>query len=167
MVGSAAATALAKLACMQNKNVILLEAAPEKEIVLGSEYSNRVSALSPSSVGLLSNLGAWSIMSDARVSPVRKMRVWDGCSNAGIDFGDDDNQEPLSYLVENDITVKALTDVMKHCDNLEVKYGARVKNYHLPVKEDNENRAKEQVMVELEDGETIETSLLVGADGFK
>lgn len=167
MVGSAAATALAKLACMQNKKVILLEAAPEKKIVLGTEYSNRVSALSPSSVGLLANLGAWSIMSDARVSPVRKMRVWDGCSNAGIVFGDDDNQEPLSYLVENDITVKALTGVMNNCDNLEVKYGARVKNYHLPVKEDNENRAKEQVVVELEDGETIKTSLLVGADGFK
>ena len=38
-----------------------------------------------------------------------KMRVWDGCSRAGIVFGD---EEPLSHLVENDVTVGALTDVL-------------------------------------------------------
>jgi len=169
MVGSAAAAALAKLECMQNRKIILLEAAPEKKIELTNEYSNRVSALSPSSVGLLSNIGAWKIMVDARVSPVMKMRVWDGCSKAGIVFGDKDgtNQEPISYLVENDITVNALTEVMNECENLEVRYGAKVKKYHLPVKEDNENRPKDGVLVELEDGDNVETSLLVGADGFR
>jgi len=169
MVGSAAAAALAKLECMQNRKVILLEAAPEKKILLTEAYSNRVSALSPSSVGLLSNIGAWKIMLDARVSPVRKMHVWDGCSKAGIVFGDEDssNQEPINHLVENDITVKALTEVLDECENLEVKYGARVKKYHLPVKEDTENRPKDGVLVELEDGDNINTSLLVGADGFR
>ena len=154
---------------MQNRKVILLEAAPEKKILLTEDYSNRVSALSPSSVGLLSNIGAWKIMLDARVSPVRKMHVWDGCSKAGIVFGDEDssNQEPINYLVENDITVKALTEVLDECENLEVKYGARVKKYHLPVKEDTENRPKDGVLVELEDGDNINTSLLVGADGFR
>jgi len=168
MVGTAAATALAKLACMQNRKIILLEAAPEKEIVLTKEYSNRVSALSPSSVALLSNLGAWNIMSNERVSPVMKMHVWDGCSKAGIVFGDDHQSgEPLSYLVENDITVKALTEVMKGCDNLVVKYGTKVKKYHLPVKEETESNPKDRVVVELANGEVIETSLLVGADGFR
>jgi len=168
MVGSAAAAAIAKLACMQNRKIILLEAAPEKKIVLTPEYSNRVSALSPSSVGLLSKLGAWDIMQKSRVSPVMKMRVWDGCSKAGIVFGEDgDNQEPLSHLVENDVTVGALTDVLSGCDNLEVRYGAKVKKYHLPNKEESESRPKDEVMVELEGGEMIETSLLVGADGFR
>ena len=108
-------------------------------------------------------------MLDARVSPVRKMHVWDGCSKAGIVFGDEDssNQEPINYLVENDITVKALTEVLDECENLEVKYGARVKKYRLPVKEDTENRPKDGVLVELEDGDNINTSLLVGADGFR
>lgn len=170
MVGSATAAALAKLECMQNRKIILLEAAPEKKIVLTPEYSNRVSALSTTSVELLTNIGAWDRMLDARVSPVMKMRVWDGCSKAGIVFGEDDNSgevEPISYLVENDVTVKALTEVISECDNLEVKYGARVKKYNLPVKEATESRPKEEVVVELEDGERIETSLLVGADGFR
>ena len=155
---------------MQNRKIILLEAAPEKKIVLTPEFSNRVSALSTTSVELLTNIGAWDRMLDARVSPVMKMRVWDGCSKAGILFGEDDNSgevEPLSYLVENDVTVSALTEVIRECDNLEVKYGARVKKYNLPVKESTESRPKEDVVVELEDGERIETSLLVGADGFR
>eukprot|EP00092_Neocalanus_flemingeri_P009625 GFUD01010361.1.p1 GENE.GFUD01010361.1~~GFUD01010361.1.p1 ORF type:complete len:458 (-),score=146.79 GFUD01010361.1:19-1392(-) len=168
MVGSAAAVALSKLACMQNRKIVLLEAGPEKKIVLTPEYSNRVSALSPTSVGLLSKLGAWDIIQAARIGPVMKMRVWDGCSRAGILFDSDgDSQKPLSYLVENDLTVKALTDVLGDCGNLEVRYGARVKGYQLPSKEETENRPKEEVVVELEGGEKIETSLLVGADGFR
>ena len=51
-------------------------------------------------------------MQKSRVSPVMKVRVWEGRSKAGIVFGEDgDNQEPLSHLVENDLTVVALTDV--------------------------------------------------------
>jgi len=152
---------------MQNRKIILLEAAPEKQIVLTSEYSNRVSALSPSSVGLLSKLGVWDTILAGRVAPVCSMRVWDGCSKAGIVFGDNKGQEPLSYLVENDLTVKALTDVLSSCDNLEVRYGAKVKEYHLPIKEETESRPKEEVVVELEGGERITAPLLVGADGFR
>merc|ERR1719154_932569 len=152
---------------MQNRKIILLEAAPEKQIVLTSDYSNRVSALSPSSMGLLSKLGAWDTILAARVAPVNSMRVWDGCSKAGIVFGDDESLEPLSYLVENDLTVKALTEVLGGCENLEVRYGARVKEYHLPSMEESECRPKEEVVVDLEGGEKIRAPLLVGADGFR
>ena len=43
---------------MKNKRIVLLEAAPDKEITIGKEYSNRVSALAPSSVSLL-RPGVW------------------------------------------------------------------------------------------------------------
>ena len=42
---------------MKNKSIILLEAAMDKQIKISSEYSNRVSALAPSSVKLLAELG--------------------------------------------------------------------------------------------------------------
>ena len=45
--------------CMKNKRIVLLEAAPDKEITIGTDYSNRVSALAPSSVSLLTRLGVW------------------------------------------------------------------------------------------------------------
>ena len=34
---------------------------------------------------------------------------------------------PLSHIVENDVTVSALTEVIRHCSNVEVKYNTKVK----------------------------------------
>ena len=98
---------------------MLLEAAPEKKLVLDSDsqYSNRVSALAPSSVRLLSQLGAWQIINQSRLGLVNRMKVWDSCSRAGIVFSSEDNlhtrDQPLNYIVENDLAVSALTEVMK------------------------------------------------------
>lgn len=57
MIGTAAATALAKLAGLQQHKIILLESAPRKEIQLSDDYSNRVSALSPATKHLLDSSG--------------------------------------------------------------------------------------------------------------
>ena len=98
---------------------MLLEGAPEKDTAptCQSPYSNRVSALSPSSVGLLSKLGAWQTISQSRLGRVTRMKVWDSCSRAGIVFSSEDNlhtrDQPLNYIVENDLTVSALTEVTK------------------------------------------------------
>ena len=97
--------------------MILLEAAAEKQPVLGDQYSNRVAALSPSSVRLLSQLGAWQSISQSRHGQVTKMRVWDSSSRAAIVFNSSDElytkDQPLNYIVENDLTVSALMDVIK------------------------------------------------------
>merc|ERR1719436_619835 len=173
MVGSAAAGALAQLGCMRRRKVLLLEAGPEKKTVLESEsqYSNRVSALAPSSVSLLSQLGAWQTISQSRLGRVTRMMVWDSCSRAGIVFSSEDNlhtrDQPLNYIVENDLTVSALTEVTKACANLIIKYGAKVKRYKIPPLGNTDIVPKENVEVELEDGSIVETKLLVGADGFR
>ena len=39
---------------------------------------------------------------------------------------------PLSYIVENDVTVSALTEVIRHCSNVEVKYNTKVKRWVHP-----------------------------------
>ena len=93
---------------------------------------------------------------------------------------------PLSYIVENDVTVSALTEVIRHCSNVEVKYNTKVKRwvqlvmslniilikishsrYTIPPLGDEDIVPEENVRVELEDGGVIETPLLVGADGFR
>jgi len=166
MVGSATAAAVAKLDCMQSRKVILLEASPRIQYEQPPLYSNRVAALAPSSVKLLSDIGAWDTMQENRVSPVLQMRVWDSCSKSYIIFSNEvDCSSPLSYIVENDLTVKALSDVLDDCKNLEVKYEAKVQAYKLPSKDD-ENVSKRNAAIYLKSGETLETSLLVGADGF-
>merc|ERR1719195_1911492 len=186
MVGSAAAAAIGKLGCMSNKRIVLLEAAPEPRPRPADpgpvrEYSNRVAALAPSSVRLLSDLGAWQLMTRTPaaggVAPGpagggRTMRGGGGCSGAGIHFSCDEDSynvtgAPLSYIVENDVTVTALTEVIRHCSNVEVKYNTKVKRYTIPPLGDEDIVPEENVRVELEDGGVIETPLLVGADGFR
>ena len=92
--------------------------------------------------------------------------MWDGCSQASITFASPEDEGPLNYIVANDITQAALDGAMAQCDNLRVLYGSRVAEYHLP-QEEAQLLAREPVRVVLQGGDTIETSLLVGADGFK
>ena len=99
------------------------------------------------------------------------MRVWDGCSKAGITFSSEDNaydmDRPLNYIVENDVTVKAINEVIRSQDNVSVRYSTKVKKYNLPTLGENDVVPEKNVLVELEDGSNIETPLLVGADGFR
>ena len=99
------------------------------------------------------------------------MRVWDGCSKAGITFSSEDNayymDRPLNYIVENDVTVKAINEVIRSQANISVRYSTRVKKYNLPTPGENDVVPEKNVIVELEDGSNIQTPLLVGADGIR
>lgn len=98
------------------------------------------------------------------------MQIWESCSDASIDFDEGDGghvDDPLAYLVENDLTIKSLTEVMESCPNIEVRYGAKVKSYNIPKLDDLKQASTDAVTIELEGGDTIDTSLLVGADGFQ
>ena len=67
--------------------------------------------------------------------------------------------------MENDITQKALNSVMETFDNLTVLYGAKVADYIIPGSTDQQNLPEDGVLIRLENGDTIETQLLIGADG--
>ena len=70
------------------------------------------------------------------------MRVWDGCSKAGITFSSEDNaydmDSPLNFIVENDVTVKAINEVIRSQDNVSVRYSTKVKKYNLPTLGEND-----------------------------
>ena len=38
-------------------------------------------------------------------------QVWESCSDAAISFGGGEQEGPLAHIVENDLTVSALTEV--------------------------------------------------------
>jgi len=165
MVGTAAAATIAKLAGMQNKKIILLESSPPKKYTLPQVPSNRVAALSPATVSLLDRLGAWQIIKKLRAQPIKRMKVWESCSNAAISFGGGEQDEPLAHIVENDLTVNALTEVTQSCFNVDVRYGAKVKSYSIPDLQHSQQVPTSPVKIELENGDEIECELLVGADG--
>ncbi|KPP68286.1 hypothetical protein Z043_113045 [Scleropages formosus] len=165
MVGTAMACSLGMDPNLEGKKILLLEAGNKKVMDKAPEaYSTRVSSISPGSANLLSGIGAWDHIVNMRYKPYQRMQVWDACSDALITF-DKENLEEMSYVVENDVVVAALT---KQLDSLsgqvEVQYRTKVVKYTWP----RSYQAADSipwVQVTLANGETLQTRLLIGADG--
>ncbi|XP_074547985.1 ubiquinone biosynthesis monooxygenase COQ6, mitochondrial [Halichoeres trimaculatus] len=166
MVGSAMACSLGMDPNLEGKKILLLEAGNKKVMdKVPDTYSTRVSSISPGSATLLSGIGVWENITKMRCKPYKKMQVWDACSDALITFDKENLEEEMAYIVENDVVVAALTKQLDSLsDNVQVKYRSRVVKYTWPMP----HQAAESipwVQVKLASGETIQTKLLLGADG--
>ncbi|XP_019940091.1 ubiquinone biosynthesis monooxygenase COQ6, mitochondrial [Paralichthys olivaceus] len=166
MVGSAMACSLGMDPNLEGKKILLLEAGNKKVMdKVPDGYSTRVSSISPGSTTLLSGIGVWEHISQMRCKPYKRMQVWDACSDALITFDKENLQDEMAYIVENDIVVAALTKQLDSLsDNVQVKYRSKVVKYKWPMPQ----QAAESipwVQVKLANGETLQTKLLIGADG--
>lgn len=165
MVGTSLASAIGQDNLFADKKLLVLEAMPDtSSLEISEQYSNRVCALSPATVDFLEGIGAWPEIEVMRAQSVRRMQVWDACSDAMITF--DRDEGPLAHIVENNVILEALKRSLAECsENVEVRYSTKVKNYDLPHKRLSNADCKGPVVMELTDGQKIRTKLLVGADG--
>ncbi|XP_074221364.1 ubiquinone biosynthesis monooxygenase COQ6, mitochondrial isoform X6 [Camelus bactrianus] len=165
LVGAAMACALGYDTHFCDKKVLLLEAGPKKVLgKLPETYSNRVSSISPGSATLLSSFGAWDHICNMRYRAFRRMQVWDGCSEALIMF-DKDNLDDMGYVVENDVVLHALTRQLEAVsDRVTVLYRSKAVGYTWPYPFSMADSSP-WVHITLGDGSTLQTKLLIGADG--
>ncbi|OJD19641.1 ubiquinone biosynthesis monooxygenase COQ6 [Emergomyces pasteurianus Ep9510] len=70
-----------------------------------TQFSNRVSSLTPSSVSFLKDIGVWEHVDSERVQPYQEMQVWDGETGARISF--DWSLEPQSTNAQ---TIATMTE---------------------------------------------------------
>lgn len=166
MVGSAMACSLGMDPNLEGKKILLLEAGNKKVMdKVPDTYSTRVSSISPGSATLLSSIGAWDQITQMRCKPYKKMQVWDACSDALITFDKENFEDEMAYIVENDVVVAALTRQLDTLpDNVQVRYRSKVVKYSWPMPQ----LAAESlpwVRVTLASGLTVQTKLLIGADG--
>lgn len=168
MVGTTLACALGKEGFLHGKKIVLLESASEKKFDLPAEYSNRTCALSPATVNLLSGLGVWDEILQMRCQPVKRMQVWDSCSDSIITFNNDDLNDNLAYIVENDVILEAVKRSLPKSHNLNIKYNTSAKSYIIPGITPGHDGLDQNswVTVQLNDGSEIKTKLLIGADGM-
>ncbi|KAF7201877.1 ubiquinone biosynthesis monooxygenase COQ6, mitochondrial [Nothobranchius furzeri] len=166
MVGSAMACSLGMDPNLTGKRILLLEAGHKKVMEkVPDAYSIRVSSISPGSATLLSGIGAWEHITKMRCKPYKRMQVWDACSDALITFDKEDLLDEMAYIVENDIIVAAITKQLDTLpDNVQVKYRSKVVKYTWPVFHRTAD-AVPWVQVTLASGQTLQTKLLIGADG--
>ncbi|KAL1501144.1 hypothetical protein ABEB36_006528 [Hypothenemus hampei] len=159
MVGTTLACTLGKNSILKNKKILLLEAGKEKPWTLPEKYNNRVVSVNPGSQKLLSSINAWNFIEKNRVATVKQLQVWEALSDASITFEQPKNNEPISYIVENDLILAAVAEQAQSCPNLEIQYEAKVKNYQLP------DFNADITQLKMENGQNFSCNLLLGCDG--
>ena len=113
LVGSCAALALGR--CGQR--VGLVEAAPPapKAADTPLEYDLRVSAISPRSRSILSDLGVWQRLDQTRLCRYEQMHIWHQNGDASLSFDAVDlARDDLGVIVENRHLLQALQQA---CDD--------------------------------------------------
>ncbi len=125
------------------------------------EYRSRVSAISRASSRILEACGAWECIARSRISPYRRMCVWDSGEEVGragtiqfdaADLGEGD----LGHIVENDLIQAALWERLRSLADVSVI---------CPASATGIATGRNRVMVDLDDGSTLRARLVVGADG--
>jgi 2-octaprenylphenol hydroxylase len=151
MVGAALACSLA----MKGFEVALIEQNTPQDHWPDGDIDLRVSALTRASQNILSNLGAWDAMLAMRVSPYRRMHVWDAGSFGEIHFDCSEiGETDLGHIVENRVIQLALWQRLHQLSHVHLFCPNRVMRIDLP------NR---QLL--LDDATVISAHLIVAADG--
>lgn len=128
-------------------------------------YSNRVSSLTPGSVGFLTDIGAWKHVQRDRVQAYHGMQVWDGVSGSRIEFNwNSSASETIAYMTENSNLVHGLLSRISELGGVEIIDKTRVES--ISFGEDNgELDLRTWPVVEITGGRKLVARLLVGADG--
>ncbi|MCV6636489.1 UbiH/UbiF/VisC/COQ6 family ubiquinone biosynthesis hydroxylase, partial [Candidatus Albibeggiatoa sp. nov. NOAA] len=147
---------LAAILLQQNFNVGIVEASLEKPWDT-DQADLRTFALTRASEQVFRHTQTWDAMQATRISPYEHMHVWDATGSGEIHFDCADIHEPaLGYIVEQSVIQKALTQRLNDFDNLTMYRPLKVENFEL---------AGSTMQVHLDNGETVSTRLLVGAEG--
>ena len=158
MVGTALAAGLANT----DISVALIEPneaqQPSAEDVSCFDFDTRVSAITAQSEALLTSLGVWPLIPQARKSPYQGMTVWDADGTGEVNFNANELHVPcLGTIVENREVVWALQQVAEQADNIDI---IRETVTHI----DNQDEHG-LTPVFLSSGKMLKPELLVGADG--
>ncbi|KTW30750.1 ubiquinone biosynthesis monooxygenase COQ6 [Pneumocystis carinii B80] len=145
----------------------------KKWVFFESEYSNRTSSLNLSTVLFLKEVGIWKYVKKERVQPYYGMQVWDGITSSRIDFCIENYEKKqkeskaLAFMIENVNLQSALLKRMKEFSSfIDIFDSAEISC----IKYDNCGNdvydLSDWPVVNLSNGKTIVSRLLIGADGF-
>ncbi|MGB0224054.1 MAG: FAD-dependent monooxygenase, partial [Marinobacterium sp.] len=163
MVGAAVALSLADT----QLNIALLERSLPEAFSADQPMDLRVSALSPASIDLLDQLGAWQPILSWRACPYQRMRVWEmdedapglagqAARNLATEFSAQEISMPeLGYIVENRLVQRALLDQLSGQSNISlITDGVERIDY-----------SAASTIIELDSGKSLMTPLVIAADG--
>jgi 2-octaprenyl-6-methoxyphenol hydroxylase len=128
----------------------------DPKVAIKDAFDGRASAIALASQKVFHALGLWEAMKE-RSAPILEIRVTDGESPFFLHYDyQDTGDEPLGYMVENQINRKAIFKRIGELDNI---------LYLAPASVAEIERGPEGVSAVLSDGRKVSASLVVGADG--
>ncbi|PPQ90749.1 hypothetical protein CVT25_010138, partial [Psilocybe cyanescens] len=126
-------------------------------------FSNRVSSLTNASQSFLQETGSWSYIDETRTSEVEQLQVWDGISDARIEFSSADipSTSSMARLTEN---LNLQRGLLRHLDNIpEVQI---LQKTRVTAIENDTSERGGWPLLHLDNDTTLRARLLIGADGF-
>lgn len=176
--GLTLATALKQSPITSSLNVALVEGGSLSKIrdwsLPEDKFENRVSSITPKSQKFLSKIGAWDYIRADRVKDYDQMMVWDGVSNARIEFDPfllGENSE-IAFMVENfniqQSLLSRLDELDEQISGISIFESTRVEDI---IRKGVNDEIADSVPgsswpeIKLDNGEKLAARLLVGADG--
>lgn len=162
ITGLTLAARLAKGPSHDALNITVLDSATRPRFLPDDDVALRVSAIANGSADLLDSVGAWKHVTESRLSPYERMRVWDQTdtpdSASTLRFDAAEFAVPqLGFIVENVLVKYALLRQLDAA-NVELRFTSPIRSLR---------KAGQQYTVELEDGVKRAADLVVGADGSR
>ncbi|KAI8150339.1 hypothetical protein BJV82DRAFT_503447 [Fennellomyces sp. T-0311] len=184
IAGTALACSLAANPTMSDYRVALIEAMDLSNTnnwtPVNNKFSNRVVSLTPAAMRYFTQIGVTEHLYKDRLRPYSRMQVWDGVTDARIEFDTalleqfgvpmQEENPAIAYMIEN---VHLQHAILKHLDtcrgvgaNVDMFQKARVDSIHVDgtVPEEGLNLS-DWPIVRLNNGQSLKSRLLIGADG--
>lgn len=153
LVGESLAAALVQ----SGLQLALVEPEPTLVLPSAADWDSRIYAISPGSREFLAACGAWSHIAADRIMPVSAMRVRGDDNAAELVFSAYDAGLPeLCHIVESRAIEQALQTALARCDDISV---------YRPAQPQSLDFGPDRVRLTLADGRSLESRLIVGADG--
>ncbi|KAI8331215.1 hypothetical protein BC941DRAFT_439321 [Chlamydoabsidia padenii] len=170
--GTALACSIASNPLLQHQRVALVEAMDLSNTLTWSpkpdHFSNRTVSLTPGSMRLLQDIGVTEHLAPGRANPYTDMRVWDGVTGAQIHFDattlpDTLSNKTIAYMIENTHLQHALLKRLEQCREQGAQVDIMQKARVADIKHGDDSL--DWPKVKLENGNTLNARLLIGADG--
>ncbi|KAH6606464.1 ubiquinone biosynthesis monooxygenase coq6 [Trichoderma cornu-damae] len=134
-----------------------------------TQFSNRCSSITPTTAQFLNTIGAWPLMKRSRIQEFHEMQVWDGVTDARIEFdwqpGSSASQgNVIAYMTENLNITSGLLKRINELGGVDVFDNSRVEKITFG-EESEDMDLREWPVVHLSSGKSLAARLLVGADG--
>lgn len=156
LVGLSAAVAMQQAGF----DVVLVDHQPHVAEGLSSghdeDWDQRIYAISPANARWLSDLGAWQLLDQSRIGEMQAMEIWGDATKTPLSLSSEDaNADDLGFIIEERALKLALLQRVQE-SGIRTLFGkACTKLIATP----------KRAVLELEDGSSLESQLLIAADG--